>query len=703
MAKRCANCSAVFMNDDVKFCAKCGSPNFVPVQASPEAETPAQPEIVEEAVAAPTTKLFTEETPAVPAEPAVQEAPAAPAEPAPVQETAPTDEWASMSAEIQNERPAFDAAPAVEGAPAYGAAPVFNGAPAYGAAPAFDTAEPVKTKKKIITPKRLVLSGIAVALAAVLVFTNVGYIIVATLTKWIGSDKAYMHTVEKHAVSSYAATIADYYEDYLADNIDNARIESSVSVSLGKQAKSLAKMYDIDLGSLDEAGFNVVFNSKGDRMLYTLALTMGGDEIVGAEMIFDGKEGAAFVSLKELTDKVLKVEIPEESGIDTAKYKDAIEKILPKPSTVEKIVKKYAKIAIDEIKDVDVSSETVEIDELSQKLTVVEYRISQETLCNMALEMIKAAKKDSTVKKVIKNVEEGFEDMDADLPVDLYDEFIDVLEELEDEIDADSASDETIFTVYSYVNGSHEVVGRKVAQGEDGDKKYGYLTIHDGKKYETEIDLGAVYCYGSGTEKSGKRTGEYTVYSGSQEIAIFEFENVDTKAIKKGEIKGTYRLKPGKELRSMLAKGISDSSIKRIVKTLDFALEINADVTKKEGKVSIGLLIDDAEFVTLNIKTKRTSGEKIKLPDDDDTVDATDTDEIEEFLEDLDFDSVLRKLRKSGLPEEIVDAIEEIVEDPSRYIFGFGKKAYSAYDYNKYYDDEDAVYFDEEADGDWDW
>lgn len=671
MAKRCANCNAVFMNDEVRFCAKCGSPDFVPVrddsaEQAPVAETPAAP--VSEA----SDEAITQELKSNPAEQApVAEAPAAPA-----------DEWASMSAEIQNDRGAFDnaapafgqAAPAAPPASAYSAAaPAFTPAPSAGnAAPGFGTVEPVKRKKKI-KPARIIFPAVAVILAAVLIFTNVGYLIGATFTKWFGSDRAYLQVVEKHAISSYASTVTDYYEDYFKNNIDNARIEGNVSVSLGKQAKSLAKMYDIDLGALDAAGFDFVYNSKGDRLMSMLALTMGGKDILSAEMVFDGKEGAAYVKLKELTSKILRVEIPDSVDIDTAKYKKALEKMLPKPATVEKLVGKYAKIALKEIKDVDVYSDTVEVDELSQKLTVVEYTISEETLYNMGMAIVKAAKKDKDIKKIIKNIEKGYEELDAELPSDLYDEFIDALDNAEDELDSASPSDDTMATVYSYVNGKHEVVGRMFSQGEDSDEKYGYVRVYDGNKFEAKAELGGVYVYGSGTEKGGKINGEFTGYSGSDEIITIEFEDFEKNAAKKGKLKGTVRIKPGKELKSMLSREISDSSVRRIINSLDFALEVKMDVTEKGGNVTYAVLVDGAEFVTLDITTKRSSGKKVSVPDGD-TIDVTDEDELEEFIEDIDFDKVLRNLKKAGLPEELIDGLEDALSN-------IGRRNYNSYSY----------------------
>ena len=673
MAKRCANCNAVFMNDEVRFCAKCGSPDFVPVhtdsaEQAPVAETPAAP--VSEA----SDEAITQELKRNPAEQSpVAEAPAAPA-----------DEWASMSAEIQNDRGAFDnaapafgqAAPAAPSASAYSAAaPAFTPAPPAGnAAPGFGTVEPVKKKKKI-KPARIIFPAVAVILAAVLIFTNVGYLIGATLTKWFGSDRAYLQVVEKHAISSYASTVTDYYEDYFKNNIDNARIEGNVSVSLGKQAKSLAKMYDIDLGALDAAGFDFVYNSKGDRLMSMLALTMGGKDILSAEMVFDGKEGAAYVKLKELTSKVLRVEIPDSVDIDTAKYKKALEKMLPKPATVEKLVGKYAKIALKEIKDVDVYSDTVEVDELSQKLTVVEYTISEETLYNMGMAVVKAAKKDKDIKKIIKNIEKGYEELDAELPDDLYDEFIDALDNAEDELDSASPSDDTTVTVYSYVNGKHEVVGRKVSLGDDSDVEYSYVTVHDGKKFETEVKADKAYIYGSGTDKNDKITGEFTVYYDEDEIAVIEYENFEKNSFKKGKLKGTVRVTPGKALKSMLSRKISDSSVRRIINSLDFALEVKMDVTKKGGNITYTFLVDGAEFVSLDITTKRSAGKKVSVPDGD-TIDVTDEDELEEFIEDIDFDKVLRNLKKAGLPEELIDGLEDAISNIGRKDYA---KSYSYY------------------------
>ena len=213
------------------------------------------------------------------------------------------------------------------------------------------------------------------------------------------------------------------------------------------------------------------------------------------------------------------------------------------------------------------------------------------------------------------------------------------------------------------------------SQGEDSDEKYGYVRVYDGNKFEVKAELGGVYVYGSGTEKGGKINGEITEYSGSDEIITIEFEDFEKNAAKKGKLKGTVRVTLGKALKSMLLREISDSSVRRMLNSLDFALEVKMDVTKKGGNITYTFLVDGAEFVTLDITTKRSSGKKVSVPDGD-TIDVTDEDELEEFIEDIDFDKVLRNLKKAGLPEELVDELEEAISNIGRKDYA---KSYSYY------------------------
>ncbi len=117
------------------------------------------------------------------------------------------------------------------------------------------------------------------------------------------------------------------------------------------------------------------------------------------------------------------------------------------------------------------------------------------------------------------------------------------------------------------------------------------------------------------------------------------------------------------------------SSARRIISALDFALEVKMDVTEKGGSVTYTFLVDGAEFVSLDITTKRSSGKKVSVPDGD-TIDVTDEDELEEFIEDIDFDKVLRNLKKAGLPEELVDELEEAISNIGRKDYA---KSYSYY------------------------
>ena len=63
------------------------------------------------------------------------------------------------------------------------------------------------------------------------------------------------------------------------------------------------------------------------------------------------------------------------------------------------------------------------------------------------------------------------------------------------------------------------------------------------------------------------------------------------------------------------------------------------------------------------------------MPDDDDVFDATDSDEVEEFLQDLDFDKILRNLKRAGLPEDLIDGLEDAIS-------GIGRKTFAkSYNY----------------------
>ena len=622
MAKRCTGCNSIIENDEVKFCAKCGSSEFAPIEA------------------------------AAPVQEAVQQTPV-----------------------VEQPVETAQQAPAVE--------PVSAPAAAAASAPSMPAFDEITTKKKRkFGIGKIATAAVSVALAVVIAFN--WYPIWAFLVKTFGPDKSYLHVVENHAVKNYASTLADYYESYLVDNIDDVKIEASVGLEISKDLKNLAKMYGADLNGFENTKIKLTLNNKNGRISEAIAASIGGQDILTTNVVFDLEDETAYIKIKELTDKVLFFNV---SGIradleEFAGAQQVIKDALPDASTVEKLLEKYVKLAINEIKDVDVSSETVDVGDISEKLTTVEYNIDNDTVIRMIESIVKKAKSDKDIKKILNNFQSACEDADIDIDDDIYDEYLEGLEQIEDNIDdIDPLGDNTI-TIIDYVNGSHEIVGRKLDLGR---KQYEYVTVMDGKNFETEVNLDdQVVINGSGTKKSGKKTGSYKLYVEGNFIGTLEVEDFMSKAFKKGEIKGTIRLIPSSDIIKQISREAGS-----IMSTVgDIALELDLDITKTSGSIAIKPLINGKKMLTLSVSISRSSSDGVSIPAGD-KIDLENEDDLEELAESINFDKVIKNLRKTSIPDEYIDAIEEAFEkiesDPEGFVESFtrSRNNRALYDYEE--------------------
>ncbi len=612
---------------------------------------------------------------------------------------------------------AMPAAPAQETAPEDATAPV---APADTTAPVSfaGDAVPVTEGKKLNIKKLLLITIPCLVLAFLLIFNMNN--IVGFFVKTFASPETYLSYSLAQSIKDPAKGMIASYDNFIDNLTDDASVVSAINIkATDKGLESLVSLLeesgteDIseeDLAFLKDMSLDTTVNLKQGVANMTGLFNIGKGEIISAEAILDPIEGSAYMGLPELNESFLEFDLEEDMGstcsdyIDMdeetiGKFVDIIKDCAPEGKELEDIAIDIGKAALGCIEDVEKGKETLEIGDISQKVTTLSFTLDEEASANISIAVMEAMLENKDIEKIITNaqetVEKKYEDLglksDAEeavetaLEEDWYELFTD---SLEDSIDAqeDLLDDESEYSTdveYTlYIDNDHKMVGYKIVDNAsyeteladyeeypeyyDEEPKLEDYTLFEatatkGNKFEH------IYTNGENTiiEGNGKNTGKtlsgtYTVYSSyynydteeieSAEMMELVFEDMSQKQWQKGNLKGSFTITPKEAFYETIG---GDS----ILEVLDLSLKVDMDTTKKDAKFSLALFNDEDELITISTDSTLKGGEKVKAPSD-----TTKAEDAEDWASDTDFDTLISNLEDAGIPDEWVDAIEQSLD-----------------------------------------
>lgn len=646
--------------DDALFCDGCGAQQ----QAAPAKEN-ANEQPVE-------AQIINEQVEEVASEEATQTTVVAP-EPAPAVEAQPV---------VENEAPQF--VPEQQFAPDF-AAPVFE--------------EP---KKKKIWGK-LIPAVIALALVAAIVL-NLGTIIGFSI-KTFGSDKAYFGYVEKKAFEGYSDDITNIYGSVVEALEFDTAAEGEVRLVLGD---NLLQMAQTALGSMNldwAKDISIAYDAdmEGSAEAVELGIKLGDTEILALNIISDLVSGDVYLALADLNDKYLHI---SGNQVDLSTYEPSVSgavpvpvapasasvlgsiygnenlaKALPDEDTVNELIDKYVEIVLDQLENVEKSSDTVKVSGIEQGCTKIEFKVTQEDLINIAVAVLEEAKNDGEIEDIIKEFV-GFlndEKLLEEDPSKVYEELIvnieDAVESAKEAKAAMSGEElsRELISVNDYVNGSHEIIGRDLIVA--GNKYVSYATAHDGSDFATEINIAnMVSIKGSGNDKSDVVNGKFDLTAGGMDIADIEVVDFDKDVLDDEALNGTFRILINKQLLS----GVDAGEYAALLSGLD-GVEFKFDGDKDAMKADFNVIYNGKTLVGIATENETKGAGSVDLPDKKDIVEVTDEADLEAYLKSLDLDKLYDALEDADVPAELINLLKSALTSGMAQIGGSSAPAYNEY------------------------
>ena len=539
-----------------------------------------------------------------------------------------------------------------------------------------EAVEGAKEKVKKFPKGALIAIG-AIALVLILVLANFKTVS-NTVNKLVSSEEKYYASVEKDEIKELSASVASVYENTILEYKDynNLSVDYGVEVELSEDAYELlaAAMKVEDGKPFSKMAVDFFLSFKGDVISANASATLGKTQLISADGVADLKKGEAYGRIEELTSKYIGVSFAEyaETISEAMKQSDEFIKLLPNKKTVETLVNRYMTIVVENIDSVTEKKDSIKVGDIEQKCTAIRVRIKERDMKNIVVAVLEEAKGDKELIGLITDFALAVakmedEEVDAkEIEETLVAKMEVALEEAKAaEIDTES-QEELIMNVW--VNGKGEVIGRELKVNEE--TVFVYKMPEKGNNFEfkaTVIDGDdEVILDGSGKKSSSSLSGEFALKvkeDGEKAVKFIEVEvdKLDTKKIKEGFLNGTFIFKLSKEFMQEADLGVASAIIG--------GYEIKYDIksNKNSASAEMSLLNNDKMFAKITLGAKLGSGKSASLPKG---ILAEDSDDVIEWAKTIKFDKFIKKLKKSGLPVEVVEEIEdgcEKIEDLLSY------------------------------------
>lgn len=548
-----------------------------------------------------------------------------------------------------------------------------------------------KTAKKL--SKKAKISIIAAGVAVVGGLTTLGVLGAPYVQNWfyktfMPEDKYLQHAVENGTEDFLDGVIPCVGIVKNAFSSESGGAEGKLEVKVGEGFHELLNSQSPETAQqlewLESVGMNFDGAVNKNTFGTNASVTLNGTDIASLEMVMDMDEGAFYYTLPELNPTSVKMEMEGYSAEEVDRVFEQVEQIaavIPEDEVIERIITKYLKCAAEQVDDVEEESETVEIKGISQKTTVLTAKITQKTLMKVYKAVLKEAKNDDDIKKIIKDFAslEGM-DMDAD---EVYDQFRSGIDSILESMPSDYDSDEHV-DLKIWLNGKGDIIGLGIEYDE---VEVFFRTVEKGKKFGVELVVEAegqsFGMSGSGENNNNKKTGEFNIDFNGMDIVKIAISDIDSNKLKEGSFVGSISIEPTSKASKMLsmAGGIDDELIDLIS-----GLKLKLSATEKTAEIS--LHTNNKLIASISAEVEKNDNSTVEIPSDYIDIN-NDSDAAEEWIKNFDITTLIDNLRDAGVPAELLDQMEEgynssIAEETETY--ASGDYYYDAYD-DYYYDD----------------
>ena len=317
-------------------------------------------------------------------------------------------------------------------APAGQAQPQYQYPPQQGANGGFYAAgNPAPTEKKKKSGKKAVLITVSIVLALALIAGAILFV-----PKLFRSDEGKFKDIERTELSDVSDGISSILNEIVPKN-DGSSMTTKLNISIDESVLSLLAQAG-DFSWLSEIGVEFGRATSDDATAGNVVLSIGGKDVLTADVKTDKAAGLIYLKIPELSDKYISFDSSvferftsfaepdyygfgynsysgsgavygnildlDDFGIDTDEAAEAIQAItaaLPDSDTLSGLIEKYGKIVIDSVEKTTEEETTLELGGISQKCTSLRVDFDENQLKDTAKAVLEEVKNDKDIKDIV--------------------------------------------------------------------------------------------------------------------------------------------------------------------------------------------------------------------------------------------------------------------------------------------------------------
>lgn len=422
----------------------------------------------------------------------------------------------------------------------------------------------------------------------------------------------------------------------------------------GKEWLSSTLYIDDNLEWLDKVALRYDGNMKSKAIDLNMTASLNDDDLMEINAYMD--EDKMQFMIPDLSDYVLKYDMVDledmlgnTSFLDMTEMNSKFADAIPDSKQLKKITDKYIGIFVDNINDVEKSSDEVSAEDIKVKATKLTATITGEELLDIQKRILEQIPEDEELKDIIingydayseyanmSNLGYGLYGLTSSTGEEVYDSFIESIEEELANLEDSEALDETI--EYSLWLSGKNVIAKEITV--DGESVLDYRAPMKGSDIAVDFSMGSDYelvrFSGSGEKKGSNITGDFVLEYEGQEINITS-NKFDLKGIENGNV---------------------DMDLEFSMNSYeDYTVGMKLSGDDKKSVLSVELLEDGDSLFTANMTANINNG---NTPEElnGEELDANDESDIQEYISDLDIEGFKEKLEETDLPEEYISILD---------------------------------------------
>lgn len=341
-------------------------------------------------------------------------------------------------------------------------------------------------------PKKKSKKGLWISLVAVVAAVGVAvFAFWPTLSHLFQSPEDYLKDVTTDSLSSYTDSIANLYGtlikgEPLSDDYNTASTKVSLELNdglAGMLATALqSEGINLTADKLKSISVSCSVTMEDDLIQVNANVGLSGQEALGITAAVDMQNSVAYLSVPRLSQQALKLDLKQAFGIDLANLNllglfatgswsqsyatfTSLQDALPSEDAFQTMLDGYLEAALEQITQVEKTSEDVTVDGHTQNQTALVATIDEATTWKIGKAVLQHAQNDETLKEILLSVENAIATnygQSLGLYNQLMAELPELIAEMDQEILTTQANPNNSLQFKLYVDGD-DVLGYQVA------------------------------------------------------------------------------------------------------------------------------------------------------------------------------------------------------------------------------------------------